>query len=908
MRSETPDLIAVAIPLYGHAALVMEAVESVLASRTSRRLAIIVSVDGDPCQEVFDQLTLFAAVHPELHVIFGPNRGPGGARNRAIDYILENLPEAKAVYFLDADNRVLPITIDTLYQRLIDEQVGWVYTNIDTFGVNWRSHYGYSYSCLTHCIADNLCDTGSMISIEIFKSGIVFKSGIRFDEDRQNGFEDWEFWLSCIEAGFVGTPCHDTGFDYRLRAESRFKEANRDRTASINFLRRRHKALFRRPTLVDFEHDECPRFAFCRTGDSTLSAFTDPTRTPAELSYDDAIRAFWGSVGEPDNVHFPPFLAACSAETQNLLARSRLLPNLLCHLERLSETTNVVFLQLENVPSERSVEHEIHPSGAYPERPADLVFISTSLARDAIQNNALDWLASITTDRIWPTSATLRVRFPFRGASARRSFVTPEQALVNFVNAVATSPLKQTADTRWTWRPMKLPPKPELYRWLRTEINGAPVLPLGRNRSDKRTLALLVPIASFGGAEKVAFAAARELRATGFETHLFVLGAGRMDVLDEFDASFDYIHFWKSGVPVWGASNQFLGQDFITESHGADWQALKGLLSGFDLVINNHVMAAHPLMATLRTGGARTACYLHVVDETDLGRPAGQPYSAIAHEHCYDAFLTCSEQLKIYLHSFGVPLEKVFAVPNAPGFSLEPSVLADFVAERRTATPKRKLRVIYMGRLDRQKGIDRLHTAFQRLRERNAPIEPVVVGGEILADSQVSWTERLQHLGIEVRKPVFESRKLAALLAWGDVLVMPSRWEGAPLMIAEAQYVGCVPIATDVGAVGELITHAEDGVLIEQRSDPEIAEHLADAIMSLATDRDELARLVEGCLLTAGRRSWTGSFSHFLDWCDATVSAAPTLALPQRAGAESAAATSPAAAVFAVPRRTAAAC
>lgn len=873
MRSETPDLIAVAIPLYGHAALVLEAIESVLASKTSRRLAVVVSVDGDPCREVFDQLTLYAAVRPELHVIFGQNLGPGGARNRAIDYILEKLPEAKAVYFLDADNRVLPITIDTLYQRLIDENTGWVYTNIDTFAVSWRAHYGNSYSCLTHCIADNICDTGSMISLEIFKSGIVFKEGIRFDEDRQNGFEDWEFWLSCIEAGFVGTPCHDTGFDYRLRAESRFKEANRDRTASINFLRRRHKALFRRPALVDFEHNECPRYAVCRTGDSTITTFTDPTRAPSHLSYDDAIRAFWGSIGEPDNVHFPPFLAACSAETYQLLSRSRLLPNLLCHLERLSETVNVVFLQLENVPSERSVEHEIHPSGAYPERPADLVFISSALAREVIQNNALDWLASLTTAPVWPTSATLRVRFPFRGGLSRRSFVTPEQALVNFINAVATSPLKHSASTRWTWRPMKLPARAELYKSLRTEVNGAPVLPLGHSRTNKRTLALLVPIASFGGAEKVAFAAARELRAMGFETHLFVLGSGRMDVLDEFDASFDFIHFWKAGIPVWGSSNQFLGQDFITEAHGADWQALKGLLSGFDLVINNHVMTAHPLMATLRSAGARTACYLHVVDETDLGRPAGQPYSAIAHEHCYDAFLTCSEQLKIYLHSFGVPLEKVFAVPNAPGFSLEPSVLADFISRRRAEKQNRKLRVLYMGRLDRQKGIDRLYSAFVRLREQNAPIEAVVVGGEILADSQDSWTDRLQHLGIDVRPPVFESKKLASLLAWGDVLVMPSRWEGAPLMIAEAQHVGCVPVATDVGAVGELISHDEDGILVEQRSDPEIAEHLVEAVMRLAVDRDELTRLVEGCLRTAGERSWTASFANFLEWCDGTVKA-----------------------------------
>jgi glycosyltransferase involved in cell wall biosynthesis len=875
VRNAAPDLIAIAIPLYGHAALVVEAIESVFASVTSRRLAVIVSVDGDPCREVFDQLALYAAARPDLHVIFGPNVGPGGARNRAIDYILEVLPEAKAVYFLDADNRVLPTTIDTLYQRLIDGKAGWIYTNIDTFSVKWRAHYGNSYSRLTHCIADNICDTGSMLSMEIFNNGITFRSGIRFDEDRQNGFEDWEFWLSCIEAGFTGAPCHDTAFDYRLRAESRFKEANRDRASSISFLRRRHKALFRRPKLVHFEHEECPRFALLRTGDNTICSFTDPTSAPAEMRFDDAIRDFWGSIGEPDNVHFPPFLAACSGETMQLLARSRLLPTLFFHLERLSEQANVVYLQLGNVAHERSIGHEVHPSGLQRTGHADLVFVATALVREVIENNALDWLASLATEKVWPTSATLLARFPFPKRLPRRSFVAPEQALVNFANAVATSPIRHSAAKRWTWRPAKLPPRSELYKVLRSELHASPVLPLGENASNKRTLALLVPIASFGGAEKVAFAAARELKKVGFETHLFVLGSDRMDVLDEFDASFDYIHLWKAGVPQWGSTDLFLGQDLITEAPGVDWQALKGLLSGFDLVINNHVMVAHPLMAKLRSEGTRTACYLHVVDETDVGRPAGQPFAAIAHEHCYDAFLTCSEQLKIYLHSFGVPLEKIFAVPNAPGFSIDAAMQADSVSRRSIERQDAPLRVLYMGRLDRQKGIDRLYGAIAELRERDVAAEVVVVGGEILSDSPTSWTERLRELGVELRPPVFGSSGLAGLLAWGDVLIMPSRWEGAPLMIAEAQQLGCVPVATAVGAVGELIVHGEDGLLIDQETDTQIVAHLVQAVVALARDPGRLRQLAEGCLQTAARRSWKGSFSPFLDWCEALVPPKP---------------------------------
>jgi glycosyltransferase involved in cell wall biosynthesis len=871
MRSEALDLVVIAMPLYGHSALAVEAIESALASKADCRIEIVVSVDGDPRREAFDALTLYAANRADVHVIFGPNAGPGGARNRAIDYVVDNLPDAKAIYLLDADNRVLPTTINVLYQRLKAEQCGWVYTNIDTFAVRWGSHYGDSYSRLTHCVSDNICDTGSMISME------VFHAGVRFDSDRQNGFEDWEFWLSCIEAGFVGTPCHDTAFEYRLRAESRFKEANRDRAASVSFLRRRHKALFRRSTLIDFEHEDCPRYAVLRTGDGAIACFTDPTMPPAKLDFDEAIRAFWGSTAEPDNVHFPPFMAAGSAETLKLLQQSRLWPGLLVHLERATEMANVVFLQIGNVAAERGIELEIQPSGYVRKGRADLVFVSSTIVRDAIRNNALDWLGSIAADQVWPTVAVLKVRFPFAAASQKRSSATPEQSLINLVQTIATSPLQTVAAKRWTWRASRLPALSELYKQVRAEVGGSPVLPLGHSRDGRRTLALLVPNASFGGAEKVAFAAARELKAEGYETHLFVLGSARMDVLDEFDDAFDYIHFWKSGIPAWGGSNRFLGQDFIAEYHDVDWNALKGLLSGFDLIINNHVMAVHPLMGQLRSGGARTACYLHVVDETPLRRPAGQPFAAIAHEHCYDAFLTCSEQLKVYLHSYGVPLEKIYAVANAPSISVKPKMLAEIVQNRQARAPDAPLRILYMGRFEPQKGIDRIHAALQDLRARNIPFEALAVGGEILAEQPSSWTEKLREIGVAVRPPIFGGREIATVLAWGDILIMPSRWEGAPLMIAEAQLVGCVPVATAVGAVDELVSDGRDGILIEGDADLKIVVDLAAAVESLARDRNRLGQLRDGGLFTASGRSWAASFGPFVDWCDQTVTATPRI-------------------------------
>lgn len=868
MSSRVPsgDLIVVAMPLYGHAALAIEAVQSVLASRAPGcRIAIVISVDGDIRQETFDQLLLFAAAYPAIHVIFGENAGPGGARNRAIDFILEELPEARAIYFLDADNRVLPATIRTLYERLVSSGCGWVYTNIDTFSVSWRSHYGNRYSRLVHCITDNICDTGSMISLD------VFKAGVRFDDDRQNGFEDWEFWLSCIEHGFVGTPCHDTTFEYRLRAESRFKEANRDRASSESFLKKRHKALYKRPMLVDFEHEECPRYLFLRTEDASLSCFSDPTKARKTVRLDDLITDFWASVGEPDNVHFPPFVMAGSGATLDLLRGSHMLPNILTHLEKLSEKANVVFVHLGNDRAKRSLEPVIHDSGAKDVPPADLIFLSTALIRDVVNNNALDWFSSIGTEQVWPTLAVLNVRFPFPRKLPRRSLISPQQVIINCLNAIATSPLRRMADKRWTWRPMRLMPYSELFRAMRRELGGAPVLPLGHNEEGKRTVALLVPNASFGGAEKVIYAAARELKASGYETHLFVLGSSRMDVIDEFSTSFDFIHFWSEGVPAWGGSGSFLGQDFIAEEHPVDWQALKGQLSGFDLVINNHVMAVHPLISRLRAEGTKTACYLHVVDNTAYQRPAGQPFAAIAHEHCYDAFLTCSRQLKTYLHSYGVPFEKTFAVANGASFSVPPKALSEVMSDRRIKRKDGRLRLLYMGRLDRQKGIDRLASAIGRLRSAGVPFEALAIGGEILADSTVSWSDRLRELGVEVRPPVFSSNDLINALGWADVLVMPSRWEGAPLMITEAQQLGCVPIATAVGAVGELIANGRDGLLVNATTDAEVVGELARLVEGVAYDRSRLEPIVEGCLRTAAQRSWPASFAEFIGWCDGTV-------------------------------------
>lgn len=87
-------------------------------------------------------------------------------------------------------------------------------------------------------------------------------------------------------------------------------------------------------------------------------------------------------------------------------------------------------------------------------------------------------------------------------------------------------------------------------------------------------------------------------------------------------------------------------------------------------------------------------------------------------------------------------------------------------------------------------------------------------------------------------------------------------------MIAEAQQLGCVPVATAVGAVDELINHGRDGILIRNGNDAQIVSDMTRILTILAQDREALQRTAEGALAAAAHRTWSAAFSEFTDWAN----------------------------------------
>jgi glycosyltransferase involved in cell wall biosynthesis len=108
--------------------------------------------------------------------------------------------------------------------------------------------------------------------------------------------------------------------------------------------------------------------------------------------------------------------------------------------------------------------------------------------------------------------------------------------------------------------------------------------------------------------------------------------------------------------------------------------------------------------------------------------------------------------------------------------------------------------------------------------------------GELADDLRASAAEL--GLGNRVRFLGYR-RDVPALMAAADLFVLPSRWEGCPVVILEAMAVGLPIVATAVGGVPELIRGGQEGLLVL----PEDSVALAEAIQRLLGDPQLADRL-----------------------------------------------------------------
>ncbi len=163
-----------------------------------------------------------------------------------------------------------------------------------------------------------------------------------------------------------------------------------------------------------------------------------------------------------------------------------------------------------------------------------------------------------------------------------------------------------------------------------------------------------------------------------------------------------------------------------------------------------------------------------------------------------------------------------------------------FASARRESTIKTgAVRIVgTIGRLHIQKGHCFLVEAAARVIENDPSVIFHIVGeGEL----QRNLEEQIRSLGLQERVKLLGPRTdVPELLAGMDVFVLPSLWEGLPLVLLEAMAAGKPIVTTAVDGVKEVITN-EEALLVPPR-DP---ERLADAILQVLHDPGLARRLGE---------------------------------------------------------------
>lgn len=187
------------------------------------------------------------------------------------------------------------------------------------------------------------------------------------------------------------------------------------------------------------------------------------------------------------------------------------------------------------------------------------------------------------------------------------------------------------------------------------------------------------------------------------------------------------------------------------------------------------------------------------------------------------------------------------------------------------ATPRADgpLRMVYSGRMqDPQKRITDLTYAVIRVLQRHTDAEVMYLGEGDRSDAVARMFSENGLADRAYLRGYVDPSEVQHEMAWGNVLVLLSDFEGVPGAVMDGMAAGLVPICLDIpGGLRELVIHEETGLLVQDRE-----QRFLDAASRLNADRALMTKLAAQARrhiehrfsLTAAADQWESLFENVL--------------------------------------------
>src|SRR5213595_2389589 len=164
-----------------------------------------------------------------------------------------------------------------------------------------------------------------------------------------------------------------------------------------------------------------------------------------------------------------------------------------------------------------------------------------------------------------------------------------------------------------------------------------------------------------------------------------------------------------------------------------------------------------------------------------------------------------------------------------------------------------QVRLLYVGRISREKDLDVLADAYRRLRDEGLPLQLFIVGHGPYSEAFA------QSLPEAVFTGYLRGKELATAYASADIFVFPSTTDTFGNVILEAQASGVPVVVSDSGGPKELVEDKANGLITKSRD----VDDFTRAIRALVTDPALRERMGISARQSVIDRSWPSAFRKF---------------------------------------------